>query len=228
MVPVQSLIDLLLSQDGDQYIFGHEVDLSDTNPDAFDCSELIQWGCHQLDVQPVMPDGSWYQLRHCANHGLQVSVELGIATPGALLFRFSGDPFTGGRPSSAHVAMSLGDGTTIEARGSRYGVGQFPAHGRGWTHAALIPGINYEGGTVLTDAEIKVVQDLTAALESVESNGWFAKFLIPQYREWNKSGGPDSADLADLYDQLGSLRDRITELEKPLPTGTRFTAEVVE
>jgi hypothetical protein len=28
-----------------------------------------------------------------------------------------------GRPSSAHVAISLGDGTTIEAKGQKYGVG---------------------------------------------------------------------------------------------------------
>jgi hypothetical protein len=28
-----------------------------------------------------------------------------------------------GRPSSAHVAISLGDGTTIEARGQKYGAG---------------------------------------------------------------------------------------------------------
>ena len=42
-VPVDAFVELLLSQDGDRYIFGHEVSPSDSDPDAFDCSELVQW-----------------------------------------------------------------------------------------------------------------------------------------------------------------------------------------
>jgi cell wall-associated NlpC family hydrolase len=137
-------VNLALSQDGDQYVFGHEVSPSDSDPNIFDCSELIEWACSRLGVFPRMPDGSWFQARHARNHGTLITVQEGIDTPGALLFKFGGDPFTGGRPRTAHVAISQGDGTTIEARSARYGVGQFSAQGRGWTHAALIPGLDYQ------------------------------------------------------------------------------------
>lgn len=185
------LVNLALTQDGDPYIFGFEVDLDDPDPPAFDCSEFVQWLCRRLQVRPTMPDGSWHQATHCRDNGTLIPVSQAITTAGALLFRFSSDPYTGNRPRSAHVAISQGDGTTIEARSTRYGLGQFTAASRGWTHAALIPGIAYQETEddmpQLTDEELKVVQDLTAALKDVQSNGWFAKFLIPLYRIWSGS-----------------------------------------
>ncbi|WP_163870143.1 hypothetical protein [Myxococcus eversor] len=54
-----------------------------------------------------------------------------LRTRGALLYR------------PGHVAISLGDRRTIEARGSAYGVNIFSANGRGWTSGALIPGLKY-------------------------------------------------------------------------------------
>jgi hypothetical protein len=63
-------------------------------------------------------------------------------TKGALLFYFSDEPTPGGgRPSKAHVAISLGDGRTIEARGTKYGVGEFTAHNR-FNYAGVIPGLD--------------------------------------------------------------------------------------
>lgn len=141
--PISEVVELALSQEGDDYIFGTEVSVSDSNPRAFDCSELVQWACGRAGVDPTMPDGSWIQARHCNKYALLLPVEEAIDIYGALLFKFAGDPFSGGRPSSAHVAFSLGDGTTMEARSSRHGVGTFSAYGRGWTHAALIPGTVY-------------------------------------------------------------------------------------
>lgn len=141
--PISEVVEVALSQEGDQYIFGAEASVSDSNPRAFDCSELVQWSCGRAGVDPTMPDGSWLQARHCNNHALLIPVADAIDIYGALLFKFDGDPFAGGRPSSAHVAFSLGDGTTMEARSSRHGVGTFTAYGRGWTHAALIPGTVY-------------------------------------------------------------------------------------
>jgi hypothetical protein len=143
MANVAQFLELLLSQDGDQYVFGHEVSRDDANPSIFDCSELIEWACARLSVVPIMPDGSWFQARHCLNHHTLVAVQVGIDMPGALLFRFSSNPFSGGRPSSAHVAVSQGNGRTIEARSTHYGVGQWSANNRGWTHAGLVPGLDY-------------------------------------------------------------------------------------
>lgn len=145
MIPVNDLVDLLLSQDGDEYVFGAEASLDDADPDAFDCSELIEWACGRLGVSPRMPDGSWYQARHAKKHGMLIPIEEAINTKGALLYRFSSSPFASTRrPKSAHVAVSLGDGKTIEARSSRHGVGVFSAEGRGWTHASLVAGVDYD------------------------------------------------------------------------------------
>lgn len=143
MAQLVSFISLLVSQKGDKYIFGVEVSSADSNPYAFDCSELVEWGCARMKIYPTMPDGSWLQLTHCKNNKLTISVEKAIITPGSLLFKFSSDPFSSQRPSQAHVAVSLGNGMTIEARSKEKGVGVFSAENRGWTHAGLIPGLNY-------------------------------------------------------------------------------------
>jgi cell wall-associated NlpC family hydrolase len=136
MATGQDIVDKAMEQDGKPYIFGYEVDLDDPDPKAFDCSELTQWVSYQLRVSPEMPDGAIYQMRHCRNHDLLISVTQAVKTPGALLFRIS----EGGN----HVAISRGDGTTIEARGKAYGVGSWSAtKGRAWTHAGLIPGVEY-------------------------------------------------------------------------------------
>jgi cell wall-associated NlpC family hydrolase len=111
-------------------------------PVAEDCSELVQNACDDAGVVPAMPDGAYYQWTHCVDHSTVLpSVEDGIATRGALLF--VEDPFASSTfQTIPHVACSLGDGTTIEARGRAWGVGSFPAAGR-FQHAALIPGVDY-------------------------------------------------------------------------------------
>ena len=131
------IIDLALKQDGKPYRFGAEVDLNDCDPEAFDCSELVQWAAYQAGT--YMPDGSWIQVTHCRDQGTLIDVSKASSVKGALLFNFSSDPFQGERPSSAHVAFSLGNGKTIEARSTNYGVGSWDIAGRPWSHAALIP-----------------------------------------------------------------------------------------
>ena len=131
----KELVALELTQDGKPYIYGYEVDLADPDPKAFDCSELEEWACSQLGVKPKFPDGSANQLEYCRQHGTLISIEEAIRTPGALLFYQTEEHH--------HVATSQGNGKTIEARGKVYGVGQWDARGRGWTHAALIPGLDY-------------------------------------------------------------------------------------
>jgi cell wall-associated NlpC family hydrolase len=129
----KKVVDLAMKQKGKPYRFGVEVKLGDPNPKAFDCSELTQWVCHQLRVKPEFPDGSGAQYEHCKRHGLEISLEDAITTPGALLFHIG-----------KHVAISRGDGKTIEARGKDYGVGIFSAtKGREFDAAGLIPGVDY-------------------------------------------------------------------------------------
>ena len=69
-----------------------------------------------------------------------ISVDEAIATRGALLFKFPGvtDVMAlKSRPEGAHVALSLGDGRTMEASGRNRPVGIFKAHNREWTHGGL-------------------------------------------------------------------------------------------
>ena len=142
MPTVDQFLAMCLAQRGDRYVLGAEASPADPDPDVFDCSELVEWACRRLDVTPTMPDGSGNQAAHCSRHRTMLpTVAAGIGTRGALLFR---TPERGGTFAFGHVAVSLGDGSTIEARGSRWGVGVFPARGRTWTHAALVPGITYQ------------------------------------------------------------------------------------
>jgi cell wall-associated NlpC family hydrolase len=125
----EAFVQKALAQNGDRYVFGAETNLNDPNPNTFDCSELVQWAAHQAGV--TVPDGTMNQVPFFRQKGTEISVDKALRTRGALLFR------------PGHVAISLGDGRTIEAKGSAYGVNVFSAQGRGWTSGALIPGLKY-------------------------------------------------------------------------------------
>lgn len=124
----QQFVDAALKQNGKPYVFGTEVRLADPSPAAFDCSELVEWAAKQAGL--TMPDGSATQLEHCRTLGTLIAVHQAKLVAGALLFR------------PGHVAISLGDGRTIEARGAAYGVGVFDERST-WTHGALVPGMRY-------------------------------------------------------------------------------------
>lgn len=133
-------LEVARAQIGDRYVFGAEADLKDADPEVFDCSELTQWAAEQAGVE--LPDGATQQYLHLKKLGMLVPVEEGRTLPGALLFSFDREPQLGdGRTPGAHVAISLGDGATVEARSSRDGVGQFSSNGR-FQYAAVIPGIS--------------------------------------------------------------------------------------
>ncbi len=135
-----ALLDAALSQVGTPYIFGAEAAATDLDPESFDCSELTQWAAAQAGVD--LPDGSWIQYLQAKGSGNAISVDDALRTPGALLFSFDQEPTAdGGRPGGAHVAISLGDGRTVEARGRAYGVTVAQAGNR-FTHAALVPGLS--------------------------------------------------------------------------------------
>ncbi|MCU0701212.1 MAG: peptidoglycan-binding protein [Myxococcaceae bacterium] len=119
----QEFLRQALSQNGNRYVFGAEASPNNANPRALDCSELVEWAAARAGVR--FPDGSANQIAAAR----PMSVEQALRTPGALLYR------------PGHIAISLGDGRTIEARNSRAGVGIFNANGRGWTRAGTIPGM---------------------------------------------------------------------------------------
>ncbi|MGD9798258.1 MAG: C40 family peptidase [Acidimicrobiia bacterium] len=129
-----------LGQTGDAYVFGAKGHPLDPDPDAFDCSGLVKWACDRADVRPEVPHGAFYQWGHVKVLGRELPVEQALHTRGALLFAGTGVGV--GRQAITHVAWSLGDRTTIEARGSKWGVGTWSAAGR-FTFAGLLPGIDY-------------------------------------------------------------------------------------
>lgn len=127
------LVAAAMKYQGLPYVMGAEGDLdAGFQPVwALDCSELVQVACADLEV--TVPDGHWNQWQHC----LLISVDAAINTAGALLFVYDGT-------TAGHVAISRGDGTTIEARGRAWGVGVFDARNRTWTHGGLIPELDYQ------------------------------------------------------------------------------------
>ena len=117
------------------YVFGAEANLKDLSPDRIDCSELVQWAVYQI-THDSWVDGSRYQYAACRH----ISVAQAIKTKGALLFRTGS-----GSPNGIHhVAVSMGNGMTAEAR-SRYTtpqVGSWSAHDR-FQYGGLIPVLRY-------------------------------------------------------------------------------------
>lgn len=122
-----------LAQLGDKYIFGVEAPLSNPNPLAFDCSELVEWAAYQVGV--YMPDGTFNQEPYLKSKNAYISVASAKNIRGALLY------------TDGHVAISLGDGnTTIEAMNEQAGVRKGNISNR-FPRAALIPGMTYPGAT---------------------------------------------------------------------------------
>jgi peptidoglycan hydrolase-like protein with peptidoglycan-binding domain len=132
-------VDLCLSQAGDEYEQDKvEVDYNDPNPTEFDCSELVDWAVAQLGIKDQLVSSfNWSQGQRAAVNacGLDRTVEAAKFIRGALLF------------NSHHVAVSLGTGNeTIEAKGEKWGVGQFTIDNR-FDGAGLVPGVIYPEGS---------------------------------------------------------------------------------
>ncbi len=112
------------SQLGAKYVWGAKPSRSNTKPDGFDCSGLVQWAAARTGLS--LPEGSMQQLSKVK----QIPVEQALKTPGALVF-YKGDP--------NHVAISLGNGRVLEAT-AFWGVTISSSTSR-FTHGGLIPGL---------------------------------------------------------------------------------------
>jgi cell wall-associated NlpC family hydrolase len=99
------LKDVLSQQIGKPYLFGAEVNLRDTNPIKFDCSELVEWGYAQIGIK--VPDGSYNQ------YDASIPV-LSIAQFGDVSFFRKPDG------TVYHVGMLFNNLSVIEARGNPY------------------------------------------------------------------------------------------------------------
>jgi len=147
----QKFVDFAMQQDGEQYVWGAE------GPDAWDCSGLVL-GAAAAAGLPGLPHYSGSQIDMAS----PIPVAQGISTAGAILWR------------PGHIAISQGNGRTIEARGVAYGVGQWDAGGR-FERAGLLP---------FPGASGSVSDSLSSGWQSV------GKYIADKFREAGVGVGP--------------------------------------
>jgi len=127
------------AQEDDPYVYGAPRTPTAKDPTSFDCSSLTQWAARQAGVK--LASTAEYQYMELKQQHRLIPVDEALHTPGALLFYFSVEPTAGLPPGQAHVAISKGDGTTIEARNTAMGIGEWSAKHR-FRWAAVLPGIS--------------------------------------------------------------------------------------
>ena len=108
-------------------------------PRYLDCSGLVTAVGQRLDLGIGRVHGSSNQWAYCARYGQRVTAAEAATTPGLLCFRVGVTPVN-------HVAVTLGENKTMEARSSHTSpqVGVFGAMtSRRWTGFTTIPGVTY-------------------------------------------------------------------------------------
>jgi len=122
------LLVLALKEVGKPYVLGSEGQPEEALK-TWDCSELLQHLLAQVGVMQVTDskgrvtpinvfDGAGFQWERSRS----IPFDAGVKLPGALLFVQSASAYPRKPHTIGHVAISLGNGYILEARGSRYGV----------------------------------------------------------------------------------------------------------
>ncbi len=132
----EAFVNQALKAQGDTYEYGTARDLSNPDPDKFDCSGLVVWAAKQSGYEApgfgnTNADGL---LKYTDKTGGALTPEQAKKKKGALLYRKDGD-----KPAH-HVAISLGDGTTMEAKGTGEPVGIYPERNT-WNFGGQLPGM---------------------------------------------------------------------------------------
>jgi N-acetylmuramoyl-L-alanine amidase len=157
MATAKQLLTLARKHLGEAYVLGALAPKGNSQwRGPWDCAEFASWcvyqasgqvfGCRPRGGNPDTVDAyTGYWAEDAIITGQEVAVGLAAATPGAFLLR---------RPGGAigHVAISAGDGKTIEAHSTKRGVIEGGAAGRRWDTGVLVPGIQVE----LPDAPLPV------------------------------------------------------------------------
>ena len=156
----------------------------------------------------MVNDGSWLQYRQLNRQGGDMGVDDALRTPGALVFTFSSDPLASrDRPSSAGVAISLGNGQVITVTpGGKVEV--VDASTREFSHAAVMPGFQ--------DARQMSPDDRDALQDLMKEHG--LPLPKPDLFDPDNDGVPMSPDeaterIADLNKEAQRLRDQAEHAE---------------
>lgn len=122
------LLVLALKEVGKPYVLGSEGDPGQSLK-TWDCSELVQHLLAEVGVEQVTDsngrvtpitafDGAGFQWERSRS----IPFDEGVKLPGALLFVQSPRAYPTKPHHIGHVAISLGNGYILEARGKAYGV----------------------------------------------------------------------------------------------------------
>lgn len=145
MTPAAKMVDLARRHIGKAYLLGVLVPKNDPNwLGEFDCAEFASHlvyqvsgrlvGCRDNDGDPATADaytGYWDRDARLLN--AVVPIEVAAATAGAFMLRV---PVSG---QTGHIVLCDGQGGTIEAMGSRYGVCAGKLDGRRWSFGVRLP-----------------------------------------------------------------------------------------
>ena len=133
---VAKFVNFALSKEPGPYLWGG------TGPVAYDCSGLVQAAAGTIGL--ALPHNSVSIYNVCIDAHTTCSTETAIATFGALLFIAPG---TNDEPPASegggHIAISLGNGKTVEATGHAEGICINVASTSRFNQGALLPGIGY-------------------------------------------------------------------------------------
>lgn len=145
----QDIVDLARKHLKEPYVLGAPVPKDAASwKGPWDCAEFASWlvyqlagylyGCDTDTGNPATADAySGWWARDAAAKGRAVALTVAINIPGAFLIRKPAPGMIG------HVALSAGDGTTVEAYSSRMGVIEGKTSGRRWDLGVLVPGFDY-------------------------------------------------------------------------------------
>ena len=122
------LLVIALKEVGKPYVLGSEGPPEESLK-TWDCSELVQHLLGQVGVIQVTDskgritlinafDGAGFQWERSRS----IPLDAGLKLPGALLFVQSQAAYAAKPHNIGHVAISLGNGYILEARGKAYGV----------------------------------------------------------------------------------------------------------
>ncbi|WP_168929826.1 NlpC/P60 family protein [Nocardioides sp. GY 10127] len=115
---LRRMVDYALKQEGKPYVWGA------SGPNSFDCSGLVQAATAYAGKTLGKPSETQWGTIVAKNMDVPVADAMQVC--GGLLFRIGVGDYN-------HVAISLGNGSTIEAMGTAYGVCKGSAYDRGWT-----------------------------------------------------------------------------------------------
>ena len=216
MATSNELVKLANKHRKETYILGAFAPKNNANwKGPWDCAEFVSWlmfqttglllGCTNNNDDPSKADafsGAW--ARDAAASQRPISLGQAKGTAGAVLVR---KPAPGGR---GHVAISLGDGTTIEAHSAKQGVSNQRVDGRRWDLAMLLPLIEYPDE--LPIAVFNPPSGLILRLTSPPMHG----ALVKKLQQALKAKGIDPGDIDGVFGPHTEAAVRAFQLQSEL------------